>query len=138
MAFDTEYDLVVIGSGASGKSAALTAARAGKSVVILEKMPETGGLSVFAEGTAAFESSEQKRLGKPDHPDRHFPSKQEGYDKFMSYSHMRANIDVVRAFVDNSAETIDIYKDLGVVYKTVTIAAYDDPNEVWTFHLPEG
>ena len=66
MAFDTEYDLVVIGSGASGKSAALTAARAGKSVVILEKMPETGGLSVFAEGTAAFESSEQKRLGKPD------------------------------------------------------------------------
>ena len=23
-------------------------------------------------------------------------------------------------------------------YKTVTIAAYDDPNEVWTFHLPDG
>ena len=44
--FDVEYDLVVVGSGASGKSAALIAARAGKSVVILEKMPETGGLSV--------------------------------------------------------------------------------------------
>ena len=65
MAFDTEYDLVVVGGGASGKSAALEAARAGKSVVILEKMPETGGLSMFAEGTAAFESSEQKKLGKP-------------------------------------------------------------------------
>ena len=53
--FDVEYDLVVVGSGASGKSAALIAARAGKSVVILEKMPETGGLSVYAEGTCAFE-----------------------------------------------------------------------------------
>lgn len=138
MAFDTEYDLVVVGGGASGKSAALEAARAGKSVVILEKMPETGGLSMFAEGTAAFESSEQKKLGKPAHPDRHFPTKQEGYDKFNSYSHYRANFDVVRAFVDNSADTIDFLKDLGVEYKTVTIAAYDDPNEVWTFHLPDG
>lgn len=110
MAFDTEYDLVVVGGGASGKSAALEAARAGKSVVILEKMPETGGLSMFAEGTAAFESSEQKKLGKPAHPDRHFPTKQEGYDKFNSYSHYRANFDVVRAFVDNSADTIDFLK----------------------------
>ena len=45
---------------------------------------------------------------------------------------------MVRAFVDNSADTIDFLKDLGVEYKTVTIAAYDDPNEVWTFHLPDG
>lgn len=138
MEFDTSYDLIVVGGGASGNSAALIAAREGKSVVILEKMPELGGLSVFAEGTAAFESSEQKRLGKPDHPDRHFPSKAEGYAKFNSFSHYRANYEVVKAFVDNSAETIDIYKDLGIEYKTVTIAAYDDPNEIWTFHLPDG
>lgn len=138
MDFDTSYDLIVVGGGASGKSAALVAAKAGKSVVILEKMPETGGLSVYAEGTAAFESSEQKRLGKPAHPDREFPTKKEGYEKFNSYSHYRANFDVVKAFVDNSAETIDIYKELGVDYKTVTIAAYDDPNEVWTFHIPDG
>ena len=85
MAFDTEYDLVVIGSGASGKSAALTAARAGKSVVILEKMPETGGLSVFAEGTAAFESSEQKKRVAPPDPKYHFPTKQEAYAKFNNY-----------------------------------------------------
>ena len=113
--FDTEYDLIVVGSGASGKSAALTAARAGLKVVILEKMPETGGTSVYAEGTAAFESSEQIARGVPSNPKYHFPTKKEAYEKFNSYSHCRANFDVIRAFVDNSAETIDILKSLGVV-----------------------
>ena len=136
--FDVEYDLIVVGGGASGKSAALIAARAGKRVVLLEKMEETGGLSVFAEGTAAFESSIQKELGTPRLDKYHFPTKQEGIDKIMGYSHQRASYEVVRAFVENSAETIDIYRDLGVVYKTCDIAAEDDPNEVWTFHLPEG
>lgn len=136
--FDVEYDLVVVGGGASGKSAALIAAREGKRVVVLEKMPETGGLSMYAEGTAAFESSIQNELGTPRLSKYHFPTKQEGIEKFMGYSHQRANYDVVRAFVENSAETIDIYRDLGVVYKACDIAAEDDPNEVWTFHLPEG
>lgn len=136
--FDVEYDLVVVGGGASGKSAALIAARAGKNVVVIEKMPETGGLSVFAEGTAAFESSVQKELETPRLSKYHFPTKQEGLDKIMGYSHQRANYEVARAFVENSAETIDIYRELGVVYKTCDIAAEDDPNEVWTFHLPDG
>lgn len=136
--FDVEYDLVVVGGGASGKSAALIAARAGKNVVVLEKMPETGGLSMYAEGTAAFESSVQKELGTPRLSKYHFPTKKEGLEKLMGYSHQRANYEVARAFVENSAETIDIYRDLGVVYKTCDIAAEDDPNELWTFHLPEG
>ena len=136
--FDVEYDLVVVGGGASGKSAALIAARAGKNVVVLEKMPETGGLSMYAEGTAAFESSVQKELGTPRLSKYHFPTKEDGLEKLMGYSHQRANYEVARAFVENSAETIDIYRDLGVVYKTCDIAAEDDPNEVWTFHLPEG
>lgn len=136
--FDTEYDVIVVGSGAAGKSAALTAAQAGLRVVIFEKMSETGGTSIYAEGTAAFESSEQIARGVPSNPKYHFPTKAEAYAKFNSYSHYRADVDVVRAFIENSAETIDILKSLGVVYKDVRIAAYDDPSELWCFHLPEG
>ena len=136
--FDVEYDVVVVGGGGSGKIAALCLARAGLNTVIIEKMPETGGTSVYAEGTAAFESSEQKKRVAPPDPKYHFPTKQEAYAKFNNYSHCRANFDVIRAFVDNSADTIDFLKDLGVVYKDVCQAGHDDPNELWCFHLAEG
>ncbi|MDR1070451.1 MAG: FAD-dependent oxidoreductase [Gracilibacteraceae bacterium] len=136
--FDTEYDVVVVGSGGSGKSAALTAAQAGLSVAVLEKMPETGGTSSFAEGQAAFESSEQKARGVPKEEGRHFPSKEEGFRRFMDYSHHRANPDVVRMFVDNAAETIDIFKSLGVVYSDVLAYAMDQPDELISFHRPDG
>lgn len=135
---DAEYDVVVIGSGASGKSAALAAAEGGLNVAILEKLPQTGGASVFAEGTAAFESSEQKARGVPDHAGKHFPSKEEGFRRYTDYSHHRANPDVVRMQVENTAETIDMYKALGITYTDVTIYAYDQPHELYTFHRPEG
>ena len=66
--FDVEYDVVCIGSGAAGKSAAYVAAKAGKRVVILEKMPETGGTSMYAEALCAFESAVQKEIGVPNMP----------------------------------------------------------------------
>jgi hypothetical protein len=40
MNFKKEYDLIVIGAGAAGMIAAITAARAGKSVLLLEKLPQ--------------------------------------------------------------------------------------------------
>jgi fumarate reductase flavoprotein subunit len=135
---DAEYDVVVIGSGASGKSAALAAAQGGLTVAILEKLPETGGSSVFAEGTAAFESSEQKARGVPDDAGAHFPSREEGFRRYTDYSHLRANPDVVRVQVENTAETIDLYKSLGITYTDVSIYAYDQPYELYTFHRPDG
>jgi 3-oxosteroid 1-dehydrogenase len=40
---DAEFDVVVIGSGAAGMTAALTAAKRGLSVVVIEKAPTFGG-----------------------------------------------------------------------------------------------
>ncbi|MGI6033611.1 MAG: FAD-dependent oxidoreductase [Coriobacteriales bacterium] len=145
MDFDVEYDVVVVGGGASGKSAAYTVAtESDLSVAVLEKMEETGGSGVYAEGTAAAESSEQKARTKVDYyggdaPEgAHYPSCQELYQRYIDYSHHRANPDVAKAFAYNSAETIDIFKKLGVEFTDVVIYAYDQPNELYTFHRPDG
>jgi len=138
ISFDADYDLVVVGGGGSGKSAALTAAQGGLRVALLEKMAETGGSSIYAEGTAAFESSEQKERKVPKDEGKHFPSREEGFRRYTEYSHHRANPDVVRMQVDNTGETIDIMKSLGIVYTDVSIYAYDQPLELYTFHRPDG
>ncbi len=41
-----DYDLIVIGSGPSGRRAAVQAAKLGRSVLVVEKMPRLGGVSV--------------------------------------------------------------------------------------------
>ncbi|MCL2783785.1 MAG: FAD-dependent oxidoreductase [Propionibacteriaceae bacterium] len=141
--FDTEYDLVVIGGGASGKMAAYIGAKeGGLNVALLEKMEETGGTSRYAEGQAAFNSSEQlARKVPPQYTGTafdHYPTYAEGFARYMDYSHQRANPDVVRTQVYNTAETIDIMKDLGIVYSDVMIYAFYQQNELNTFHRPEG
>ena len=49
-AFDQETDVVVMGTGAGGLLAALTAHRAGKRVVLLEKMSSVGGTTAVSGG----------------------------------------------------------------------------------------
>ena len=49
--FDAEFDLVVLGSGASGMTAALVAAVEGASVLVLESTSYVGGTSARSSGT---------------------------------------------------------------------------------------
>lgn len=47
---NTEYDVIVIGYGFAGGAAAIAAAEAGASVLLLEKMPDPGGISITSGG----------------------------------------------------------------------------------------
>lgn len=129
--FDVEYDVVVVGGGGSGLSAAVQAAQNGLTVAVLEKMPQLGGSSAFAEGHAAFESDEQAKRGI-------HVSKDEAFRAYLDYSHWRADAAIVSRFVENAATTIVKMRELGAVYEEVIVTAEDQPGELVTWHIPRG
>lgn len=66
----SEVDVVVIGSGGAGLSAAITAKKEGKSVLVLEKLDTVGGNSALSgAGYAAPGTWLQLRKGVEDSPD---------------------------------------------------------------------
>ncbi|RLP11958.1 FAD-dependent oxidoreductase [Propionibacterium australiense] len=129
--YDVEYDIVVVGAGASGLSAAAQAALNGNTVAVLEKLDAVGGHGQFVEGSAAFESAEQEKRGIE------VPCSV-GFKRFIGLSSFRADADVVSMFVKNSATTIEKLRDMGAVWEDVTIYAYEQENELKTMHWAEG
>jgi succinate dehydrogenase/fumarate reductase flavoprotein subunit len=66
---DPDYDVIVIGAGAAGLSAALTASTAGASVLVVESESAVGGSSVLSGGVfMAAGTSVQRSLGIEDSP----------------------------------------------------------------------
>ena len=123
-----ETDLVVIGSGATGLVAALTAAQGNARVMVFEKQRSLGGTSNFFDGTFAVESDMQR--------EQYITySRDDAFKNIMEYSHWRANPRLVRAIVNESAETIAWLRQQGVVFSEVTINIPDAPR---TYHVIQG
>ncbi|WP_214414482.1 3-oxosteroid 1-dehydrogenase [Sphaerisporangium fuscum] len=68
---DSEYDVVVVGAGAAGMTAALTAARRGLRALVVEKAPTFGG-SAARSGSGIWVPCNEVLLaaGVPDTPDK--------------------------------------------------------------------
>jgi fumarate reductase flavoprotein subunit len=121
-------EVVVVGSGASGLAAAVTAAEGGARVTVFEKERSLGGTSNFFEGTFAVESNMQR--------ERYITySRDEAFKNIMEYSHWLANPRLVRAIVNESAATIAWLQNTGVVFSDATINMPDSPR---TYHVVKG
>ena len=106
-------DVVVVGGGASGLSAAIEAAAAGADVLVLEKNHEPGGSSRLSVGSInAAGSLLQKRAGIVDTPDEHF----EDMDHFMGPFASRENRALRRLLVDHAADTLHWLMGLGLSF----------------------
>jgi fumarate reductase flavoprotein subunit len=127
-AMTTDADVVVIGSGASGLAAALTAAEGGAKVIVFEKQRTPGGTTNFFEGMFAVESKMQREhyieYGRDD-----------AFKSIMEYSHWRSNPRLVRAIVNESAGTIAWLEQQGVEFSGVTI---NMPKAPRTYHVVKG
>jgi fumarate reductase flavoprotein subunit len=123
-----ETDVVVIGAGASGLATALTVAEGGAKVIVFEKQRSLGGSSNFFEGVFAAESDMQRR-------NYITYSRDQAFKNLMEYNHWRANARLVRAFVNESAETIAWLQRQGVEFIEAGINMPDAPR---TYHVVKG
>ena len=82
-----QADVVIIGSGGAGLSAAVTAHDLGKKVIVLEKMAMVGGnTNRAAGGLNAAETKPQAKLGIKDSIESHFNDTIKGghYSAFLA------------------------------------------------------
>ncbi len=104
-----EADLVVVGGGMSGLTAATAAAEKGLSVVVLEKSGTTGGAANMGMGFFAVGSERQK-------DDMYNYTVDNAFEDFMTYTHWRPNARLVRRIFEQSAGTVKWIEDMGVEF----------------------
>jgi fumarate reductase flavoprotein subunit len=111
------YDLVVIGSGIAGQTAATSAAEAGLSVVLLEKTGSLGGSSAMSGGFFAFSGTdEQAAQGVPDSA--------EIFMKDMVESGGGVNDPaLLETYLAHQTETYNWLKNQGVVFRALEISS---------------
>lgn len=104
------YDLIIVGGGAAGMTAAYEASEKGLSTLVVEKGHQLGGSGNYIEGAFAVDSFMQKK-----HSDYHL-TKEEALNEELNYSHYKADTNTWKQYIDGSAEIIKWLKDLGVEY----------------------
>jgi len=123
-----KYDIIIVGAGGAGMSAALEAKASGMNPVILEKMPVAGGNTTkSSSGMNASQTKFQQEQGIEDSNDLF-------YEETLKGGHDTNNKEMLRFFVDQSASAIDWLDSIGIRLNNITITG--GMNEKRT-HRPE-
>lgn len=110
-----QYDVIIVGAGGAGMTAALEAKANGMNPVIFEKMPVAGGNTLkSSSGMNASETKFQKEQGIEDSNDSF-------YEETLKGGKGTNNTELLRFFVDNSADAIDWLDSIGIKLNNLTI-----------------
>ena len=118
--WDHEADVIVVGSGATGLTAAIEAKEAGASVLIIEANWDVGGHTALSGGNLALGggTSRQREFEIEDSPDLLFSDLTDWSvvesNGFPSYRYN--DKEIIRAYADNSAPTFEWLMAHGVVF----------------------
>jgi len=110
--WDLAADVVVVGAGAAGLPASITAAEQGASVIVVDQNYDIGGHAIESGGNIALGggTSLQKKYGITDSPDQMFDDLVHWHDYRFS------DREIVRAFCDQSVATFDFLLAHGVQF----------------------
>src|ERR1039458_478727 len=118
--WDREADVVVIGSGAAGLTAAIVARETGSSVTVLDAEKHIGGHAITSGGNIPLGggTSIQKKHGIEDSPDLVFRDLTDwSVVEPNGFPDYRFNDrEIIRAFADNSAQTFEWLMNHSVVF----------------------
>ena len=113
---ELKTDIVIIGAGGAGMTAAINAKQAGKDVILLEKMPYAGGNTTKATGGMnAAETHYQAEQGIDDSVEQFVEDTMEG-------GHNINDRDLVETMAENSAEGIDWLDSIGAPLPKVSFS----------------
>lgn len=108
------YDVIIVGAGGAGMTAAIEAKDAGMNPVILEKMPMAGGnTSKASAGLNASETSVEKSQGVTDSNDKF-------YEETLKGGGGTNDKELLRYFVDHSAAAVDWLAQNDIVLDNLT------------------
>ncbi len=114
-----DYDIIVVGGGGAGMTAALFAHAAGASVIILEADDKLGGATRLSGGVVyAAGTSVQKKMGIED-------SAQGMFDYIMTLNAWETRPDIIRLFSERSAAAVEWLVELGADYQWVVKSGVD-------------
>lgn len=113
-----EWDVVVVGAGFAGLSAALEAHEQGARVLLIEKMGRPDSTSAYSSGWIA---ATKTRYQDPNEKD----SKEAYFEDMMKVSGGRSDPSLIRAYAEIAGESVDWLGDHGMKFK------------IWKQHAPE-
>lgn len=110
-------DVVVLGAGLAGLTAALAAAQAGANVMLLEKAGRAGGSTLMSAGSFALAGTDlQAAAGVQDSP--------EGLEaELHKVAGGKADAALVRLYVEQQADAYEWLKRQGVVFHPVSLSS---------------
>lgn len=127
-AFDSSYDVVVIGAGGAGLSAALSASERGASVVVFEKMAMPGGNTIRATGGI-------NAAGTPQQAGKFQDSPELFYQDTMKGGYNKNDAALVRILAEKAASSVAWLQSLGADLSDVGRLAGASANRA---HRPAG
>lgn len=105
-----DYDVIVVGAGAAGLSAAVAAADSGAQVLLVEADTQVGGSSRLSGGHFyAAGTEQQQQAGIQDSADAM-------YEHYLTLNQWMVEPSVVRKYCDLSAPTLSWLSELGVKF----------------------